>query len=136
MTGPYDDLVVLDLPARQEWVDDALCAQTDPEAFYPEKGGPAKAAKDICRQCPVIEQCLEWALEHGDRYGIWGGKSERERRKILRSRGRDLAAERKAALADRNNLIHQLTADGVPADQVAARLGISTNTVWTIRRTA
>ena len=63
------------------WQADALCAQTDPEAFFPEKGGSTRDAKRVCAQCEVREQCLKWAIEHDERFGIWGGMSERERRR-------------------------------------------------------
>lgn len=68
------------------WVIDALCAQTDPEAFFPEIGGAHRAAKAVCRRCPVINECLEHALTNGEHYGVWGGTSETERRRILRER--------------------------------------------------
>jgi len=66
------------------WQADALCAQTDPEAFFPEKGGSTREAKRICDGCEVRSQCLEYALENDERFGIWGGLSERERRKYRR----------------------------------------------------
>ncbi len=68
------------------WQSDALCAQTDPEAFFPEKGGSTRDAKRICTGCVVRGQCLEYALENDERFGIWGGLSERERRKLRRGR--------------------------------------------------
>ena len=64
------------------WQRDALCAQTDPEAFFPEKGGSTRDAKRICAGCDVRAQCLEFALANDQRFGIWGGLSERERRKL------------------------------------------------------
>ncbi|MBX3094082.1 MAG: WhiB family transcriptional regulator [Cryobacterium sp.] len=64
------------------WQTDALCAQTDPEAFFPEKGGSTRDAKRICASCEVKTQCLEYALQNDERFGIWGGLSERERRKL------------------------------------------------------
>lgn len=64
------------------WQGDALCAQTDPEAFFPEKGGSTRDAKRICAGCEVKAQCLEYALANDERFGIWGGLSERERRKL------------------------------------------------------
>lgn len=64
------------------WQTDALCAQTDPEAFFPEKGGSTRDAKKICASCEVRVQCLEYALQNDERFGIWGGLSERERRKL------------------------------------------------------
>jgi WhiB family transcriptional regulator, redox-sensing transcriptional regulator len=64
------------------WQSDSLCAQTDPEAFFPEKGGSTRDAKKICGSCEVRVHCLEYALENDERFGIWGGLSERERRKL------------------------------------------------------
>ena len=64
------------------WQTDSLCAQTDPEAFFPEKGGSTRDAKKICTSCEVRSRCLEYALENDERFGIWGGLSERERRKL------------------------------------------------------
>ena len=66
------------------WQAVALCAQTDPEAFFPEKGGSTREAKSVCKACEVKMECLEYALTHDERYGIWGGLSERERRKLRR----------------------------------------------------
>ncbi|QEO08609.1 WhiB family transcriptional regulator [Protaetiibacter larvae] len=68
------------------WQTDSLCAQTDPEAFFPEKGGSTRDAKRICSGCSVRAQCLQYALENDERFGIWGGLSERERRKLRRGR--------------------------------------------------
>ncbi len=67
-----------------QWQERALCAQTDPEAFFPEKGGSTREAKRICTGCEVRDQCLEYALAHDERFGIWGGLSERERRRLKR----------------------------------------------------
>ncbi|MHA7218399.1 WhiB family transcriptional regulator [Arthrobacter sp. MDT1-48-3] len=64
------------------WQADALCAQTDPEAFFPEKGGSTRDAKKVCGACMVKSECLEYALENDERFGIWGGLSERERRRL------------------------------------------------------
>ena len=69
---------------ENQWQDRALCAQTDPEAFFPEKGGSTREAKRICVGCEVRDECLEYALEHDERFGIWGGLSERERRRLKR----------------------------------------------------
>lgn len=69
---------------EQDWQERALCAQTDPEAFFPEKGGSTREAKRICAGCDVRAECLEYALAHDERFGIWGGLSERERRRLRR----------------------------------------------------
>ncbi|HEV6953776.1 WhiB family transcriptional regulator [Promicromonospora citrea] len=66
------------------WQERALCAQTDPEAFFPEKGGSTREAKKVCAGCEVRAECLDYALENDERFGIWGGLSERERRKLKR----------------------------------------------------
>jgi WhiB family redox-sensing transcriptional regulator len=83
---PADELGALagflDETDEQEWQERALCAQTDPEAFFPEKGGSTREAKRICLGCEVRSECLEYALAHDERFGIWGGLSERERRKL------------------------------------------------------
>jgi WhiB family redox-sensing transcriptional regulator len=82
---PAPEPVVLDLfdvTDEQDWQERALCAQTDPEAFFPEKGGSTREAKRICLGCEVRSECLEYALQHDERFGIWGGLSERERRKL------------------------------------------------------
>lgn len=75
------------IPAEQiegelSWQVDALCAQTDPEAFFPEKGGSTRDAKKVCAACEVKQECLDYALGNDERFGIWGGLSERERRKL------------------------------------------------------
>ena len=75
--GPHADSALA-------WQADALCAQTDPEAFFPEKGGSTRDAKKICTTCEVRSECLEYALQNDERFGIWGGLSERERRKLRR----------------------------------------------------
>lgn len=78
---PTESLI---LGVEQEWQEQALCAQVDPDAFFPEKGGSTREAKRICRGCTVRDACLEFALEHDERFGIWGGLSERERRRLRR----------------------------------------------------
>ena len=88
--GPELALVDLGAPAlfmedeQESWQEQALCAQTDPEAFFPEKGGSTREAKKICTGCEVKAECLEYALANDERFGIWGGLSERERRRIKR----------------------------------------------------
>ncbi len=82
----FDDLLGLEAEAA-EWQLKALCAQTDPEAFFPEKGGSTRDAKKICQSCEVRDECLDYALENDERFGIWGGLSERERRRLRRAAG-------------------------------------------------
>jgi WhiB family redox-sensing transcriptional regulator len=75
----------VDAAEEPDWQERALCAQTDPEAFFPEKGGSTREAKRICSGCEVRAECLEYALAHDERFGIWGGLSERERRRLRRA---------------------------------------------------
>lgn len=69
-------------PGPLGWQELALCAQTDPEAFFPEKGGSTREAKRVCEGCEVRVECLDYALKNDERFGIWGGYSERERRRM------------------------------------------------------
>lgn len=64
------------------WQSDALCAQTDPEAFFPEKGESTEQAKKVCAVCKVQENCLAYALSNDEKFGVWGGLSESELRQI------------------------------------------------------
>ncbi len=79
-----DSIEPAEEPADSEWQERALCSQTDPEAFFPEKGGSTREAKRICLGCEVKDACLEYALANDERFGIWGGLSERERRRLKR----------------------------------------------------
>jgi WhiB family redox-sensing transcriptional regulator len=81
--GEIDPLLA-DLFDQPDWQERALCAQTDPDLFFPETGGSAREAKQICRLCEVRTPCLDYALATGERFGIYGGLSERERRCLKR----------------------------------------------------
>lgn len=78
---------------RPSWHTDAACRGVDPELFFPDRGGPVDLAKQICAGCPVAVDCLDQAIRNREAFGIWGGMSERQRRKV---RGA-LVAEQKAA---------------------------------------
>ena len=80
-----------------DWRDQAACRNEDPELFFPiGTSGPAllqtEKAKVVCGRCPVREQCLEWALAHGEILGVWGGTGETERHAMQRRRRRRAAA--------------------------------------------
>ena len=77
------------------WQGQANCVGVDPDIFFPERGASTKEAKAICAACAVREDCLEYALDNGEKFGIWGGTSERERRRLRRAR----AAEKRARQA-------------------------------------
>lgn len=81
----------LDLPtlARPEpWVALGACRGMDPDLFFPERGESLAPVKAICAQCPVAAECLDYALRTGQKHGVWGGTSERERRNIRAGRPR------------------------------------------------
>lgn len=77
------------------WQAYSNCLGVDPDLFFPERGASTREAKEVCRGCVVREDCLEYALANGEKFGIWGGMSERERRRIRRQRAlaRQAAAE-------------------------------------------
>ena len=86
-------------PDDQSWQDYANCLGVDPDLFFPERGASTREAKEVCRGCVVREDCLEYALVNGEKFGIWGGMSERERRRLRRQRA--LARRAGAAQPDR-----------------------------------
>jgi WhiB family redox-sensing transcriptional regulator len=68
------------------WQVQANCLGVDPDLFFPERGASTREAKAVCRACVVKADCLEYALVNGEKFGIWGGLSERERRRLRRQR--------------------------------------------------
>jgi len=76
----------------EPWMDGAVCARTDPEAFFPEAGSNIRDAKKICLGCDVRAECLEYALRKNERFGVWGGVSERARNKMRKAAGKEVAA--------------------------------------------
>ena len=86
-----------DLPVNTDWRADSSCRNEDPELFFPiGNTGPAllqiEEAKAICRACPVMERCLQWALESGQEHGVWGGTDEDDRRRMKRRAARQRTA--------------------------------------------
>lgn len=86
-----DEASNLESPQKEEWQTDASCASNWPEIFFPVKGDKYENARAICNQCPVIEQCLEYAMssEGGahriDRFGMFGGLTPKERYQLYKS---------------------------------------------------
>ncbi|HEY8218248.1 MAG TPA: WhiB family transcriptional regulator [Acidimicrobiia bacterium] len=73
-------------PDANRWQERANCLGVDPDLFFPERGASTREAKGVCRGCEVRVECLEYALAQGEKFGIWGGLSERERRRVRRQR--------------------------------------------------
>ncbi len=82
------------------WQLAANCLGVDPDLFFPERGASTKEAKAVCQACEVRGDCLEYALANGEKFGIWGGLSERERRRIRRQRALGRAAEMARSATD------------------------------------
>jgi WhiB family redox-sensing transcriptional regulator len=83
MTTPAD---ILPAVADRRFMDKGMCRGLDPDMFFPERGGPTREAKVVCQACAVRDECLEYALDNAEKFGIWGGTSERERRQLRRTR--------------------------------------------------
>jgi WhiB family redox-sensing transcriptional regulator len=78
--------VIVKIPKPPAWMAEALCAEVDAELFFPAKqGSSARLAKRTCRRCEVSVECLDYALQHEIAHGVWGGKSDRERRRLRRA---------------------------------------------------
>lgn len=86
----------LTIEEPKRWQFFSSCLGVDPDLFFPERGASTKEAKAVCKTCMVREECLEYALVGGEKFGIWGGLSERERRRVRRQR----SIARKAAKAE------------------------------------
>jgi len=82
-TPPPTDSFMVDLEERP-WAAYASCRRADSELFFPVDDEDAEAAIKICRGCAVREECLGWALDSRIRYGVWGGTTERDRRRLQR----------------------------------------------------
>ena len=77
------EVFMLECPS---WQKDGACLGSHPDLFFLKRGEKARPAKEVCRQCKVREECLEYALDTSEKFGIWGGLSEKERRKFKRTR--------------------------------------------------
>jgi WhiB family redox-sensing transcriptional regulator len=73
-----------EVATRGPWMIDAACRGLAPNLFFPERGQPTETAKGVCAECPVREDCLDYAIRTCQTYGVWGGCSERERRGLRR----------------------------------------------------
>lgn len=108
----------------ESWMYSGLCAQSDPDAWFPDKGGDVGPAKRICARCPVVAECLAFALEH-EEAGVWGGTSEVERRR-MRTR---VVRHSQAFFVERAARIRAMAAAGVAVEEIAERLGMQVSGV-------
>lgn len=116
------------LTEQPEWREEAVCTETDPELFFPSSSsGSSRKVKEVCFSCPVREQCLQFALDNGERFGIWGGLSEMERRalkvptvgSLRRDRVDPVLVQRAVAMVD----------SGTPTRVAAREIGINRSTL-------
>ncbi|MGD0345070.1 MAG: WhiB family transcriptional regulator [Acidimicrobiales bacterium] len=84
--GVSVDIQALINQSPRAWQARANCMGVDPELFFPERGSSTREAKEVCRGCVVRVECLEFAIANSEKFGIWGGMSERERRRVRRAR--------------------------------------------------
>ena len=116
---------------RPEWMADAACIGKPQAWFFPSRGEESSRAKETCAGCPVLDTCREYALGKGERHGIWGGMSERERRRVRATRAvRGTIPDRTRSaeiLAYVENLRRQGYHDYI--QQAAGHFGISRKTV-------
>ena len=86
LTADAPDFVTALFSLRPQWFRWASCIGVDPELFFSTCGDRTDEAKAVCAECPVSEECLAFALATREKFGIWGGMSERERRRLRRAR--------------------------------------------------
>ena len=129
MSGPD----FLNIVAPPEWMAGGLCAEVDPALFYPEGGESNRDAKRICGGCEVRPECLAYALAHRVRFGVWGGTTERERRRMRRPVVRQPLGRRRPD--KREGVVRRLAAT-LTDPEIAVRLECSPRTVLRIRGAA
>lgn len=142
LTGRARTPAALELTRNYDWRDDSACRYEDPELHFPiGNTGPAlvqiEQAKAVCRRCPVIEECLEWALQTRQESGVWGGLSEDERLLLRgRTRSRRLVnglTHTENILRNRLGELRELEASGLGDLGIAQRLGTNVQTLKRVR---
>lgn len=113
--------------APPPFADQGLCAQTGPDdtTWFPAKGGSTIPAKRLCQGCPIKDACLQYAIANNIRYGVWGGRSERERDAIAKGESPLTPTQR------RNMQMLELYERGTDTDGLAAQFGVTRKVVYT-----
>ncbi len=114
------------------WRENTLCAQTDPEVFFPKKGSSSAEAKRICDVCDVRAQCLAFALANSERFGIWGGLSVRERDRLRKSQAAESRTRSQMLRQERNKTVVAMAGKGTDVPSIAAGLRVSDKTVYRV----
>jgi WhiB family redox-sensing transcriptional regulator len=86
MTEMWRPITAVVEEENRDWLRRANCMGVDPDLFFPERGASSREAKEVCKGCVVRDDCLDYAIARNEKFGIWGGLSERERRKVRRVR--------------------------------------------------
>lgn len=108
---------------NDEFMRAGLCAQTDPEAFHPDKGTPSTPAQAVCRRCPVEADCLEYALATDQRFGVWGGTTARERHAMRQHQQRPTRAQQDRD--DKRDTARRMAAAGRSKNDIANALRLN-----------
>jgi WhiB family redox-sensing transcriptional regulator len=125
-------------PTTLSWRHEAACRWIDPDLFWPQGESvaarkQAEEAKTVCAKCPVRLQCLEWAVEARQDFGVWGGMTERERRVLHRRKPRSYGRGEMSAvdqiLTERLDLFEAAQARGLLPGEIARELGTNVQTV-------
>jgi WhiB family redox-sensing transcriptional regulator len=111
-----------------DWQIGVPCAQTDPDLFYPEKGGSPRLAKEVCAGCDVRAECLQYALVHGERFGVWGGLTEGERRRLREPAGQGARTDLVGNLCRRG--LHELSGENLSTNKAGHRRCLACRRVW------
>ena len=120
-----------------EWMANALCRRSDPDLFYPGTGHSSQEGRAVCARCPVRTECLAYAIEHREYYGVWGGLSERQRRHMRETGGRSVNRTGSDAKQNqgRTEMVRKLAAT-FSDSEIATQLGCPRRTVMRIRGAA
>lgn len=112
---------------NEPWMDEARCAEVDPDLFFPERGDAAKDAKKVCGGCPVVDQCLQYALKNEFMDGIWGGTSANERRVMLGKVVQNTGRRRRERIEQMELFVDA----GVSGERIAEAFGVSLDSMQT-----
>ncbi len=104
------------------WMNDAACKGMPTAMFFPRRGADVRAAKLVCRGCPVRFECLEYAMDLKIKQGIFGGKSERQRRSVRPT------PTYEEIMAERNRQAYELHQAGFTTEQISRRVGCGIST--------
>ena len=111
-----------ELPDRPAWMEAAACRGLDPDLFFPEQGHSTLEAMEVCAGCPVAEECRDHAIATGEKQGIWGGTTGRQRRRLtVGTRGRDRNPETLARVRHAK----ALRREGLTYAEIADKLGVT-----------